>query len=42
MVYTEQDVCWIFTSTALHSDWSQGGHKTGQLVSETPYLVTNL
>ncbi|MFX1579556.1 MAG: hypothetical protein ACFFBJ_07890 [Promethearchaeota archaeon] len=42
MVYAEQRVQWISADAGVTSDWSPGGHRTGQLVSETAYLVTNL
>jgi hypothetical protein len=42
MVYAELLICWISTDPKVTSDWSLGGHRTGQLVPETAYLVTNL
>ena len=42
MVYAERLIYWISADLGVTSDWSHGGHSTGQLVSETAYHVTNL
>ncbi|MGD9396151.1 MAG: hypothetical protein PVJ05_06975 [Candidatus Thorarchaeota archaeon] len=39
---TEQLVRWISADLDVTKDWSHSGHRTGQLVSETAYHVTNL
>lgn len=41
-MYAERLIYWITADLEVTSDWSQGGHRSGQLVSETAYHVTNL
>ncbi|MHA2352247.1 MAG: hypothetical protein ACXABX_03920 [Candidatus Thorarchaeota archaeon] len=41
MTFAEHMICWISADLDVASDWSQGDHITGQLVSETAYQVTN-
>ncbi len=39
---SENTIYWISSTPEVIDDWSPCGHKSGQLVSETAYHMTNL
>jgi len=41
-MFTERLISLISIDLTVATDWSLGGHRTGQIVSETAYHVTNL
>ena len=42
MTTVEQQTHWLVSDPGQVGQWSPSGHKNGQLVSETAYLVTNV
>jgi hypothetical protein len=42
MMASERQIQWLFSDLTQLGRWSPSGHRNGQLVSETAYLVANV